>query len=116
MTTGEGTSRSRRRPATTPEEREHRLINLSYDAAEEQIKEGRATSQLLVHFLRLGTEQASLEKERLRGENALLEARVDSLASAKRIEELYSEAMKAFSSYQGHEEVVPPDDQELHPA
>lgn len=103
-------SRSRRRPARTPEERQNQLVSLSYDAAEDQIREGRATSQLLTHFLKLGTERERLENERLRGENKLLTARVDALASAKKMEELYAEALKAMSSYQGRPDMELPDD------
>ncbi len=107
---GEEPARPRRRPARTPEQRENQLINLSYQAAEEQISEGRATSQLLVHFLKLGTERERLENERLKGENELLKAKVDALASAQRMEELYAEALKAMSSYQGRADMELPDD------
>jgi hypothetical protein len=110
---GEEQPRSRRRrTAASPEERLNNLINLSYDAAEEQIKEGRATSQLLTHFLKLGTEREQLELERIRNENKLLDAKVEALASAARMEELYAEALKAMSSYQGRPEpdLVLPDD------
>jgi hypothetical protein len=73
------------------------------------ISEGRATSQLLVHFLKLGTERETLENERLRRENQLLTAKVESLGSAKRVEELYAEAMNAFRSYQGRPDKELPD-------
>ena len=109
MAKGEEPSKPRRRPAQTPEERERQLINASYDAAEQMISEGRATSQLLVHFLKLGTERETLENERLRRENQLLTAKVESLGSAKRVEELYAEAMNAFRSYQGRPDKELPD-------
>jgi hypothetical protein len=38
---------------------------------------------------------------RLEGENALLKAKVDSIASASRIEELTQKALDAFRSYAG---------------
>lgn len=101
---------TRRRPARTPEERQNELIGLSYDAAEDQIRSGRATSQLLTHFLKLGTERERLENERLRGELTLLQAKVESLQSAKRMEELYAEALRAMSSYQGRPDLELPDD------
>lgn len=105
MSRGEKSSRPRRRPAVSPEERLNDLINLSYAAAEEQIREGRATSQLLTHFLKLGTEREALELERIKSENQLLVAKVERLQSEGRIEELYANAMKAMSSYQGRPDI-----------
>lgn len=105
MATGRGESKSaqpKRLPATTPEGRENQLIAMAYDEAERQIRDHKATSQLLTHFLKLGSTREDLEKERLRNENQLLKAKVESLASAQRIEELYANAMKAMSIYQGN--------------
>lgn len=90
-----------RRPATSPKARENQMINLAETLAERQLREGSASSQVITHYLKLGTERESLEKERLRQENELLKAKVESLASAKRTEELYKEAMDAFRMYQG---------------
>ena len=57
----------------------------------------------MTHFLKLGSEKEKLERERLRRENELLKARVESLQSAKRVEELYSKALEAMRSYAGQE-------------
>ena len=79
----------RRAPAITPEDRESQLIALTIDAVETRILEGKATSQELVHFLKLGSPRERLERERLEKENELLRARTESLQSAKRTEELF---------------------------
>ena len=92
---------TRRPPATTTQGRENQLIALSYDAAESQIREGRATSQLLTHFLKMGTERESLERKKLEAENQLLHARVEQLASNARVEELLENALDAFREYRG---------------
>jgi hypothetical protein len=89
-----------RPPATTPDARERQLIANAYDLAEQQIREGKASSQVITHFLKLGTSRERLEQERIKGENALLQAKVDSLASAERIEKLYAKALTAMKSYQ----------------
>lgn len=91
----------RRPPATTVEARENQLINLAYDEAEKQIREGRASSQTLTHFLKLGTVREKLEREKLRQENLLLEARTDQIGDEKKMEELMSEAIRAMSQYKG---------------
>jgi hypothetical protein len=90
-----------RPPATTPDGRERQLIAAAYDLAEQQIRDGTATAQVITHFLKLGTEREKLERTRLQGENRLLEAKVDSLASASRVEELYKNALAAMKSYAG---------------
>jgi hypothetical protein len=98
--------RASRPPATTPEGREQQLVAAAVDLAERQIREGKVSSQVLTHYLKLGTTREKLEQERLREENVLLRAKVKSLASAEHIEELYSNALAAMRSYQGHEEVL----------
>lgn len=91
----------KRRPATTDEAREGQLISLASDLAERQLHDGTASSQVITHFLKLGTTREKLEQERLRRENLLLEAKVDAMASAKRIEELYETALNAMREYSG---------------
>ena len=73
------------RPALTPESRENQLIALSVDLAEKQLREGTASSQVITHFLKLGSTKNQLELEKIRHENALLEAKTQSLQSAKRV-------------------------------
>ncbi|WP_347256082.1 hypothetical protein [Anaerostipes sp. PC18] len=97
------TSKSKRRPALSPEARENQLISLAYDLAEERLSDKTASSQEVTHFLKLGSSKAQLEKEKLKQENALLAAKTESLESAKRVEELYDKALKAMKSYSGQD-------------
>ena len=90
-----------RRPATTVEARENQLVSLAVDLAEKQMAEGTASAQVITHYLKLGSTRESLEQERLRKENELLTAKVESLASAKRVEELYETALNAMRTYAG---------------
>ena len=92
------------RPATTLEGRENQLISLASDLAERQLIDGTASSQVLTHFLKLGSTREKAEQARLENENLLLAAKVDALASAKRIEELYKEALDAMRTYAGRDE------------
>jgi hypothetical protein len=89
------------RPATTEENREYQLVSLAIDLAEKQLAEGTASAQVITHYLKLGSTRERLEQERLYRENELLGARVDTLASAKKVEELYSAALDAMRSYAG---------------
>lgn len=100
--TNRDTTRSRRdRPALTPEARENQMIAKAINLAEKQLDEGTASSQVLTHFLKLGTVKAQVELEKLRRENELLVAKAKSLESADRNNELYEKALSAFKSYSG---------------
>ena len=85
-----------RRPANTVKGREDQLISLAVDLAEKQMTEGTASSQVVTHFLKLGSSRERLEQERLQGENELLRAKIEAMAAGKRIEELYFEALNAM--------------------
>ena len=98
-------TKPRRPPATTVEAREHQLTAMAYDLAEKQIAAGTASSQVITHFLKIGTVREELERERLRKENILLEARADQIESGKRIEELYGEAIESMRQYNGSEDL-----------
>lgn len=98
---GQAKPRRRLPTAATPEERNNQLILMSYDAAEEQIASGKATSQLLTHFLKQGTARDELERIKLERENMLLEARTASMASAEESRELYLEVIAAMTEYSG---------------
>jgi hypothetical protein len=91
-----------RRPALTPESRENQLIALAVDLAEKQLQEGTASSQVIAHFLKLGSTKANLEKEKLERENELLRAKTDALESSKDMLEMYENAIKAMQRYSGN--------------
>src|SRR5450756_775277 len=76
VASSEGRPRTRRPPATTPRQRENQLIASAIDLAEKQIADGTATSQVLTHFLKLGSGREELERDKLRQENKLLQAKV----------------------------------------
>jgi hypothetical protein len=91
-------------PASSPEARENQLIALAEARAEEQLRNGTASSQVICHYLRLGSMREKLEREKLKSEVEMLTAKKEALESAKRVEELYSEAMRAVRSYRGESE------------
>lgn len=90
-----------RRPALTPEARENQMISLAVDLAERQLMEGTASSQVITHYLKLGSTKERIEKEILEKQKELIAAKTESLQSAKRIEELYKDAINAFREYNG---------------
>ncbi|MCC8085632.1 MAG: hypothetical protein LIP15_15575 [Clostridium sp.] len=92
------------RPALTPEARENQMISLAIDLAEKQLIEGTASSQVITHYLKLGSTKERIEKEILEKQKDLIEAKTESLQSARRIEELYANALKAMRDYSGQGE------------
>lgn len=95
------TNTRKMRPAISPEARENQLISLATDLVEQRLRDGTASSQETVHFLKLGSSKAVLERERLIEENKLLKAKTEQIQSMRRSEELMEEAIKAFRSYNG---------------
>lgn len=89
------------RPALTAEARENQMIALAEARAEQQLRDGTASSQVIVHYLKLGTAKERLEREKLERENELLRAKTEAMASAQRVEELYSNALAAMQIYSG---------------
>lgn len=92
---------NQRRPAITPEGRENQMISYAMDLAEKQLREGTASSQVITHFLKLGTSRAELEKEKLARETELLKVKADNIKAMERQEEMFKEAINAMKRYQG---------------
>ena len=94
--------RPKLRPASTPEARENQLIALAMDVVEQRLRDGTATSQEVVHFLKLGSLREELEREKLRHENMMLEAKKKHLESQAQTEKLYADALNAMRRYSGN--------------
>lgn len=93
-----------RRPHFTPEGRENEVIALAYDLAEEQIRNGTASSQVITHFLKLGTARERLEREILAEQKKLVAAKTESLESDKNRRVDYDKVIAAMKKYSGHED------------
>lgn len=94
-------SQGNHRTAVTPEGRESKMVSLAERLAETQLRDGTASSQVITHYLKLGSSREQVEQQRLRGEVELQKAKIEAMASSQRLELLYDTAMKAFRGYQG---------------
>ena len=92
-------------PAKTPEAREKQLVALAVDLAEKQLQDGTATSQVITHFLKIGSTKEKIEREILEQQKELITAKTEALKSQKRIEELYADALNAMRRYSGSPEM-----------
>lgn len=103
-TKDEGIKTRRRRKATTVEGRENQLTALAMDAVEARIRNGTATAQELVYFMKLGSSEskrkARMEEEQIK----LMIAKTESLQAQRYSEELVNDALTAFKRYSGHRE------------
>lgn len=91
-------------PGMTLESRENQLIMLATNLAEKQLREGTASSQVIAHYLKLGSTRERLEQDRLRHENMLAQAKTDAIEMQKQQEVDMRAAMEAFKVYNGQED------------
>lgn len=88
-------------PATTPESRENQMIALAEKLAEKRLRDGTASNQLIVHYLRLATTKERLEKENLKEDIRLKRAKTTSIEQSKDLEVMVANALEAMRSYSG---------------
>lgn len=91
------------RKALTPEAREQQLISMAVDLAEQQLKDGTASSQVITHFLKLGTMEKKLEMQKLEADIKLQSAKTEALERSEHMEELYANALSAMTLYRGQD-------------
>lgn len=100
----QSSSAHRRQPATTPSEREQQMIAYADALAEKQLLDGTASSQIITHYLKLGTSREQLEQEKLVNENLRLRAQVAQIESQHRAEDLMAEVLAQMRIYAGVDE------------
>lgn len=88
-------------PARSLEARENQMISLAIDLAEQQLRDGTASSQVITHYLKLGSTREKIEQRNKELDNELTIAKIEALKSAEHIEELYSNAIAAIQLYNG---------------
>ena len=93
----------KRRPAMSIEEKENEMISLAVDLCEERMRNGTATAQEIIHFLKLGTVRSQKELELLEMEKELKKAKAEAIQSSKSSEELYTKALQAMRTYSGQD-------------
>lgn len=92
------------RPMLAPDSRMKQLKALAVDNAEEQLRNGTASSQVITYFLKCSPEEEEIKLENLRLQNELLKAKIEESRSTTRLEEMTANALQAFRIYSGTEE------------
>ena len=89
-------------PAMTPEGREDQMIAYATKLAEKQLREGTASSQVITHYLKLGSMREKYEKQKLIEEIKLLTAKTEAIKAEKDRDVLYAQAIEAMRRYSPH--------------
>lgn len=87
------------RPALSPEEREQQLTFMAYDLAERQIAAGTASSQVISHFLKAGSTSEALNREKIRKDIEMADAKIEQMKQGEVMMELMEKAIAAMRSY-----------------
>lgn len=97
-------TKKKQMPARTPEGRENQLINLAMNLAEEKLRDGTASSQIITSILNWATTKHQLENEKLRSDLEVAKAKVEQMKRSGDSKDLYEKALAAFRSYQSSPE------------
>lgn len=97
---------SKDRPAISDEARENQMISYATNLAEQQLKEGTASSQVISHYLKLAAtkEKRRLENDILARQRELITAKTEALQAQKKNEEMYAEVLRALKAYNGQDD------------
>lgn len=87
--------------ASSTKARENQLINMAYDLVEQRMRDGTASAQEVVHFLKMGSERDKLELQIMNEQKQLIAAKTGAYKSSERLENLYTEAIEAMRRYSG---------------
>ena len=90
------------RKALRPDSREGQMISLAMDLVEKRLREGTASAQETVHFLRLGSMREQQEREKLKYEIDKLKAQREALEAQAKSDKLYADAIAAMKLYGGY--------------
>ena len=101
------------RPAIEPEARELQMVSLAFDLVERRLREGTASAQETVHFLKIGSRLENIEREILEKQKELTIAKADQIRAQQHSDELYAKALAAFARYSGNNSGENDDDSDV---
>ena len=88
-------------PDVCDEQREKRLCNMAFELAEQRMREGKATSQEICFFLKLGSQKNRLEEEKLEHDAQLSKAKADAIRTSQESDINYTRVIEALTKYRG---------------
>lgn len=94
----------RNKTPRTPEEYERLNVSLAMRLASERLRDGTASAQEILYWLKVGSPETQLQRQLIKAQISLNEAKVDEIKSVKRDADMYENAMKAINRYQPEKE------------
>ena len=94
----------------TPEALENEMIAQATRLAYQQLCDGTASSQVIVHYLKLATAKEKIEQDILYKQSKLIDAKTEAIKDQKKSEKLYQDALNAFRTYSGQRQEVDEDE------
>lgn len=88
-------------PLLDPDAREKHLIGLATDLAEQKLRDGTASSQLILHYLQLATAKERKELAIMDRQMTLLDAKAKAYESAAKDDVGYEMVIAALKRYGG---------------
>lgn len=86
--------------ARTPEARARQLQSLAVDLSESRLRDGTASSQEIIFWLKQASPERALELRNLALQGDLIQAKLDALKSEQQGNQAYLDAMDALRGYQ----------------
>lgn len=99
-----GNPKKKQAPAMSAEAQEKKLVNAAYKLAEERILDGTASSQIISHFLQMGSPKHAEEVGLLRARKSHIEAQTKAIVAGERDSEMFENAINAMRRYSGGQE------------
>ena len=93
--------KSGRAPAMSIDAHDNKMISLANKCAEEQLRKGTASSQIICHYLKMGSEKERLAIEREKAELELVKAKTKAIESSEQMQQMFNEAIRVFTAYRG---------------
>lgn len=91
-------------PPRTEVEEEKRACGLALDLATKWMEEGTAPAQIVLHFLKIASQQGQADLEKTQCDIELAKAKKKSIESQEEQEKKYQEVIKAISAYAGKDQ------------
>lgn len=86
-------------PGNTIEQHQNKLVILAMRLAQKKLEDGTASSQIISHYLALGTELSKLAIERARLENQKIEQQIANASNQETMTEMYTDLLVVLKSY-----------------
>lgn len=96
----------KKRVPRTPEEYERNNIALAMKLSSERLRDGTASAQEILYYLKLGSPETALNRQLLASQISLNKGKLSEIESVKRDAEMYEKAMDAMLRYRGDDNVI----------